>query len=183
MNTHSSLPLGGSSMDNISSGSGSGSTVSYFSFRYLCYFSVSLLLVYLLYLAVSFFINRTQSSSSSSASSSFHANRENVPATTASTPNKATLLFFYTDWCPHCKTAKPDWQALKDEQEGGMINGYVVSFVEHNCTTESDETAELMNRYNIEGYPTIKLAKDNQIIEYDAKPSKATLEQFLHTVL
>ena len=41
----------------------------------------------------------------------------------------------------------------------------------------------MMNQYNIEGYPTIKLLKDGQIIEYDAKPSKDTLNQFLNTVL
>jgi hypothetical protein len=27
------------------------------------------------------------------------------------------------------------------------------------------------------------LIKDNQVIEYDAKPTKSTMEQFLHTVL
>jgi hypothetical protein len=42
---------------------------------------------------------------------------------------------------------------------------------------------KLMNQYNVEGYPTIKLLKDGQIIEYDAKPSKDTLTQFLNTVL
>ena len=41
----------------------------------------------------------------------------------------------------------------------------------------------LMDKYNIEGYPTIKLLKDGQVIEYDAKPSKDTLNQFLNTVL
>jgi len=40
-----------------------------------------------------------------------------------------------------------------------------------------------MNKYSIEGYPTIKLLKDGQVIEYDAKPSKANLSQFLNTVL
>ena len=42
---------------------------------------------------------------------------------------------------------------------------------------------ELMNKYKIEGYPTIKLLKDSQVVEYDAKPTKSTMEQFLHTVL
>jgi hypothetical protein len=41
----------------------------------------------------------------------------------------------------------------------------------------------MMNQYNIEGFPTIKLLKDGQIIEYDAKPTKETLVQFLNTVL
>jgi hypothetical protein len=41
----------------------------------------------------------------------------------------------------------------------------------------------MMNKYNVEGYPTIKLIKDGQVIEYDAKPSKETLTKFLNTVL
>jgi hypothetical protein len=42
---------------------------------------------------------------------------------------------------------------------------------------------QMMDKYKIEGYPTIKLLKDGQVIEYDAKPSKDTLTQFLNTVL
>lgn len=113
---------------------------------------------------------------------SYHANRENIPDDGASNKT-ATLMLFYVDWCPHCKTAKPEWESLKSEHDGKMINGYTVSFVEYNCTTESEEISQLMDKYNIEGYPTIKLLKDSQVIEYDAKPTKTTMEQFLNTVL
>ena len=97
--------------------------------------------------------------------------------------NEAELMFFYTDWCPHCKTAKPDWAEVKAEYENKTINGYHIIFTEVNCTTESDEVEKLMNKYKIEGYPTIKLLKDGQVIEYDAKPSKDTIIQFLNSVL
>jgi len=112
----------------------------------------------------------------------FHANRENIPKDQNSNKT-ATLMLFYVDWCPHCKTAKPEWESLKAEYEGKSINGYTVNFTEYNCTNESAETTQLMDKYSIEGYPTIKLVKDNQIIEYDAKPTKSTMEQFLNTVL
>jgi thiol-disulfide isomerase/thioredoxin len=112
----------------------------------------------------------------------FTANRENVPIDQNSN-HTATLMLFYVDWCPHCKTAKPEWEALKSEYEGKSINGYTLSFVEYNCTEETAEVSQLMDKYKIEGYPTIKLIKDNQVIEYDAKPTKSTMEQFLNTVL
>ena len=96
---------------------------------------------------------------------------------------EAKICFFYVDWCPHCKTAKPEWEDLKSSYEGKSINGYNVVFTEYNCTTESAEVSQLMDKYKIDGYPTIKLIKDNQVIEYDAKPTKTTMEQFLHTVL
>lgn len=95
----------------------------------------------------------------------------------------AELLFFYADWCPHCKTAKPIWQEMETEYENQTINGYKVKFTEINCTTESEDVEKLMNKYNIEGFPTIKLIKDGQIIEYDAKPTKESLTEFLNTVL
>jgi thiol-disulfide isomerase/thioredoxin len=97
--------------------------------------------------------------------------------------NTAELLFFYAEWCPHCKTAKPIWNDLKAEYENKTINGYKVVFTDVNCSEETAEVDKMMNQYNVEGYPTIKLLKDGQIIEYDAKPSKETLTQFLNTVL
>ena len=95
----------------------------------------------------------------------------------------AELLFFFAEWCPHCKTAKPVWNDMKSEYDGTVINGYKISFVEYNCTKETPENQSLMDKYKIEGFPSIILNKDNQIIDFDAKPSKATMEQFLNTVL
>ena len=103
---------------------------------------------------------------------------------TGSDDNKnAELLFFYADWCPHCKTAKPIWNELKTEYQNKTINGYRVVFTDINCSEETAEVDKMMNQYSVEGYPTIKLIKDGQVIEYDAKPSKDTLNQFLNTVL
>ena len=95
----------------------------------------------------------------------------------------AELLFFYANWCPHCKTAKPIWNELKTEYENKTINGYKIIFTEIDCSEETTEVDKMMNQYNVEGYPTIKLIKDGQVIEYDAKPSKETLVKFLNTVL
>ena len=78
--------------------------------------------------------------------------------------NTAELLFFYADWCPHCKTAKPIWNDLQSEYENKTINGYTVVFTEVNCYEETAEVDNMMNKYSVEGYPTIKLLKDGQII-------------------
>ena len=113
----------------------------------------------------------------------YQPNSEQVKEGGSGTGNTAELLFFYADWCPHCKTAKPIWNDLKAEYENKTINGYKVVFTEINCSEETAEVDKMMNQYNVEGYPTIKLLKDGQVIEYDAKPSKDTLVQFLNTVL
>ena len=101
----------------------------------------------------------------------------------ATDDKSAELLFFYAEWCPHCKTAKPIWEELQSEYKNKTINGYHVVFTEVNCSEETAEVERMMNQYSVEGYPTIKLLKDGQIIEYDAKPSRDTLVQFLNTVL
>lgn len=97
--------------------------------------------------------------------------------------NEAELMFFYADWCPHCKTAKPIWEELKEENENKLINGNKLLFTEINCTTETPEIEDLMNKFKIESFPTIKLIKDGEIIEYDAKPQKDTINEFLNNVL
>ena len=112
----------------------------------------------------------------------YKPNSEQVPIGSES-GNEAELLFFFADWCPHCKTAKPAWNDLQAEYENKTINGYKVIFTEVNCTDESPDVEKMMDKYKIEGFPTIKLIKDGQVIEYDAKPTKATLVQFLNTVL
>jgi thiol-disulfide isomerase/thioredoxin len=116
---------------------------------------------------------------------SFKANNELMPSNSANTngTNEVELFLFYADWCPHCKTAKPIWNEIKDEYENKKINGYNIVFTEVNCTTESAEVDKLMNQYKVEGFPTIKLLKDGQVIEYDAKPSRENLYQFLNTVI
>ena len=43
---------------------------------------------------------------------------------------------------------------------------------------------DLLKKYKVEGFPTIKLDRgNNDIVELDAKPSEESLSQFLHNVL
>ena len=96
---------------------------------------------------------------------------------------KAELILFYVDWCPHCKTAKPEWEKVKQEYTGQSINGTPILFKEVNCTDENGEIQQMITQYKIEGYPTIKLLKGNQVIEFDSKPTQDSLKKFLNTVL
>lgn len=134
--------------------------------------------VILLSLAVYYFVIAP----SGKITESYQPNSEHVEDGTTDSKD-AELLFFYADWCPHCKTAKPIWEELKTEYKKKTVNGYHIVFTEVNCSEETAEVERMMNQYSIEGYPTIKLLKDGQVIEYDAKPSKDTLVQFLNTVL
>jgi len=41
----------------------------------------------------------------------------------------------------------------------------------------------MSDKFNVKGFPTIKMMKGNQMIEYDAKPSKETLNEFIRSSL
>ena len=89
------------------------------------------------------------------------------------------MIIFTVDWCPHSKKAIPIWEELKEKYNGKLFNGYKLTFVEIN----GEENPTMADKYKVEGYPTIKMLKDNQVIEYDAKPSVAHLTDFLNSIL
>ena len=110
-------------------------------------------------------------------SQSWSANHEKTNGSNSSkSADKTEVLLFYVDWCPHCKTAKPVWTEVAEQYEE------TVTFREINCTVETAEIEQLMNKYNIEGFPTIKMVKNGKVYDFDAKVSKANLEQFLNTM-
>lgn len=103
--------------------------------------------------------------------------------TTDKSSKEVEILFFYTDWCPHCKTAKPEWESVKTDMDGTVVNGSTLRFKDINCSQESADIDTMMKTYNVEGYPTIKIVKDSDILDYDAKPSRDTITEFINTVI
>ena len=108
----------------------------------------------------------------------------------------ADVYFFYADWCPHCQTAKPEWQAFKRDHNQQTINGTTINCIDVNCTDDKgtqpvpglrDPTphtlAELLANFGVDSYPTIKLAKDGNTFDFDAKVTEANLTEFVNSVL
>jgi thiol-disulfide isomerase/thioredoxin len=91
----------------------------------------------------------------------------------------ADIYFFFTTWCPHCKTAKPIWEDFKNEMKDKKVNGVKLNFFEVDC----DKDTATSDKFKVKGFPTIKLVKGKQIIEYDARPNKATLIEFVNSSL
>ena len=59
------------------------------------------------------------------------------------------VIFYYADWCPHCKNMLPHWSKLPNKKE---INGKQVVFVKKDCVADQ----ETCQKEDIEGYPTVK---------------------------
>lgn len=90
---------------------------------------------------------------------------------------EAEVLLFYTTWCPACKKAKPIWNQVKEELNGKEVHGKELIFREIDC----DKEADLADKFNIEGYPTIKMVVNGNVVEYDARPDHDTLVEFVQT--
>jgi hypothetical protein len=102
------------------------------------------------------------------------------------TPNgidtgQAKFMFFYTPWCPHCKTAQPVWASLKETLKNtpSTFGGHSIIFEEINCDSDKGKSA----LYKIEGYPTFKLETDSKLYDFKGRPSVAGLETFLTQIL
>jgi thiol-disulfide isomerase/thioredoxin len=113
------------------------------------------------------------------------------------------IYFFFANWCPHCKTAKPEWTQFKENTDGKMVNGYLIRCIDVDCSSDSgadtvtyigkdnndkrtlrtDVTAnQLIEKYGIQGYPTIKMVKDGVTIDFDSKITHSALTQFTETM-
>ena len=98
--------------------------------------------------------------------------------------NSAEIYIFYADWCPHCKTAAPHWDEIIRTYDGKTINRINIEFHKVNCTeSDSAECAPLLNKFKIEGYPTVKMVLGDEVIDFDANPTVQNLTQFITTVI
>ena len=103
-------------------------------------------------------------------------NREYI--NTDKTTNDVLILFFYTEWCPYCKQALPEIKKFEDYIVGiNAENDYIITLTKIDC----DKNSTIADKYKIESYPTIKLLYKNEVYNYDAKPIKNNLIEFLKT--
>jgi len=82
-----------------------------------------------------------------------------------------TIILFYMDWCGHCMHFKPIWNEFSKITDKKYIN--VVK-------TDNDE---LVTKYKIEGFPTVKLFIDDQVINYEGDRSVGGLADFINAIL
>lgn len=97
---------------------------------------------------------------------------------------EVNIIFFYVDWCPHCKTSKPEWNSFKNDYDGQTINGYIVKCMDINCTQDNDpKIVNYIQEFQIDGYPTIKLVNGDTKVDFQARVTKKNLESFMYSTL
>ena len=63
-----------------------------------------------------------------------------------------TMWYFYTDWCPYCKKAKPQWDLLKSMYPDltSKENGYGINFEEVNGQTQLQYFQDEIELHNMD---------------------------------
>ena len=91
------------------------------------------------------------------------------------------IIFFKTDWCPYCKASMSEWNKFENYIENyyNKDNEIIVKTIIVDC----DDKPDLADKYEVKGYPTIKLIYKGDVYDYDAKPEFNSLKQFLNTTI
>ena len=80
-----------------------------------------------------------------------------------------TLNLFKADWCHHCKTFKPTWDAL---QKNGQFN------IKYNTYDADKHKTEIAN-WKIEGFPTLILQTGDKSVEYVGLKTMEGISKFI----
>ena len=96
---------------------------------------------------------------------------------------QAELLFFFADWCPHCKKAKPIVDEIKNKYDKRTINFHTINVTYVDCTNETQESKRLLEQYDVEGFPTIFLKIGKNVTKYEETPSKDEISKFIEKII
>lgn len=82
-----------------------------------------------------------------------------------------TLVLFYADWCGHCKSLKPVW-----DETAKSVNKTEKRMIKVNCGNGTDDDKKIMDKYSIDGYPTIIIFENGKHSPYEGKRTKDDFE-------
>jgi len=95
----------------------------------------------------------------------------------------AEITLFFATWCPACKSIKSDWEQFRNDFSNKKINNVTLLIKEVDCSEREPETEDIMNQYNITGFPTVKLTYNGKITELQQKPTYDNLVSFVKSSL
>ena len=92
-----------------------------------------------------------------------------------------SMVLFYADWCGHCKNFLPKWDQMSSSWNNSNENVKMIK-VECGKPDENNAHRELMEKYEIEGYPTILVFKDGKATKYEGKRDENSLLSYLNGI-
>lgn len=91
---------------------------------------------------------------------------------------EVVCTMYYTDSCPHCVKAKPEWSKFEDQYNGKVVNGKKILIVKINC----QENPEIAEKENIKGFPTFKFAFNGNTFDYEDDRVLENFVEFLQRI-
>jgi thiol-disulfide isomerase/thioredoxin len=89
------------------------------------------------------------------------------------------LYIFYADWCGYCKKAKPDFEKIAEHLRSNQVSGKKIEARMVNGDNEADLTKE----FDVKGYPTVILVKDNRRYTYEGSRTEKEIMTYLETMM
>ena len=91
--------------------------------------------------------------------------------------DEVMLVLFFVDWCPHCKSVKPEWEKLM-KLNNTKVNGKNIKIQAANAEG-SEVEKEAARDNNVEGYPTIKLISQSEVVDYNGPRNADDMGKFV----
>ena len=74
---------------------------------------------------------------------------------------KSAIVMFYANWCGHCKTLKPKYEAASIKMKNKNIAGMLFAL-------DASKESEIASKYGVKGYPTLKYFENGEF-KFDVK--------------
>jgi thiol-disulfide isomerase/thioredoxin len=85
------------------------------------------------------------------------------------------MVLYYAEWCGHCKTMKPEWNRVVNKFNNKNTNSNKINVAE----IESQHIGKLLNKPEIEGFPTIKMYNNGKpVANFDDERIASKIEEF-----
>ena len=89
------------------------------------------------------------------------------PPNLSPSSGESIVALFYADWCPHCVKFKPDFKKASKSLNGQMYKNNKLNFVMVDC----DKYKDLSKKYDVSGFPTVKIFSNGSSVEYNGDRS------------
>ena len=83
-----------------------------------------------------------------------------------------TIVEFYAPWCGHCKSLAPEWAAAASKTR--KLDPPVVL-----AKADADQHRSLAEKYDVSGFPTIKIFKGGRMVDYDGPRERKGIVSFV----